>query len=385
MRRIKGVDCVSKRIRVGIVFGGKSGEHEVSINSAKSVMSALDPNQYEVVPIGIDKHGRWGAGDGVMAQLEAHAQPKLLGKSVDGDNHAPEVEVTLPQATRESGIVPKAVIQEIDVVFPVLHGSFGEDGTIQGMFEMLDLPYVGAGVLTSAVSMDKVFMKRAFAAAQLPQVGYTSYLRKAWQRDADSVISDVEAKIGYPCFVKPANLGSSVGISKAKDRDSLRAAFDLAIRFDRKIIVEEGLDVRECEVAVLGNDEPIASVPGEVTPCNEFYDYQAKYLDGDSVLTIPADLPEHIRNEIRHLAVKAFQAVDGSGLSRVDFFIERGTDKVFVNEINTMPGFTEFSMYPKLWEATGISYSELIHRLIQLAIERFEDRQQTQTDFSFGD
>ncbi len=368
---------MDKRIRVGIVFGGKSGEHEVSINSAKSVMAALDPNQYEVVPIGIDKQGRWAVGEGVIRQLEAGARQELLGGSVlAGAGHE-----LVPVAETETGVVPKEVTQEIDVVFPVLHGSFGEDGTIQGMFEMLGLPYVGAGVLSSAVSMDKVFMKRAFAAVGLPQVAYTSYLRSAWKRDPDGIIADVEAKIGYPCFVKPANLGSSVGISKAKDRASLERAFALACRYDRKVIVEQGLDVRECEVAVLGNEEPIASVPGEVTPSNEFYDYQAKYLDGNSVLTIPAKLPDDIVAEIRELAVKAFQAVDGSGLGRVDFFIEKGTNKVYVNEINTMPGFTQYSMYPKLWEATGISYPELIDRLIQLALERYQDRQQIETDF----
>ncbi|OFW79661.1 MAG: D-alanine--D-alanine ligase A, partial [Alicyclobacillus sp. RIFOXYA1_FULL_53_8] len=270
--------------------------------------------------------------------------------------------------------------QELDVIVPVLHGSNGEDGTIQGLLEVLDLPYVGAGVLASAVGMDKVFMKTVFGAAGLPQVQYTHFTRRQWEHDEEGILTRVEAEIPYPCFVKPANLGSSVGISKAKDRAQLRAAIQLATRFDRKVIVEEGLKVREIEVAVLGNDEPQASVPGEVVPSAEFYDYRAKYIDGESALFIPADLTVEQADEIRRLAVEAFLSLECTGLARVDFFIDTDSNRVLVNEINTMPGFTDISMYPKLWEATGLPYSELIDRLIDLALQRHAEKSKNVTD-----
>ncbi len=385
---------------MGVVFGGKSGEHEVSLQSARSVMAALDKERYELVPIAIDKAGRWHGGERALAWLRGEAEASVLA----GETSAPLLEnrdgepaaatagaaglQVVPGAavTGERGgeRVPEAVVGEIDVVFPVLHGSYGEDGTIQGMLEMLDLPYVGDGVLASAVGMDKVVMKALFASAGLPQVRYTHYLRSAWEREPELVLTDVEEKLGYPCFVKPANLGSSVGISKAKDRAGLERAMREAAKYDRKIIVEAAVDAREVEVGVLGNEHPIASVPGEIVPCNEFYDYRAKYIDGKSTLIIPAELPPETVAELQEFAVRAFQAIDGGGLARVDFFIERGTNRVLVNEINTMPGFTEFSMYPKLWEASGISYRELIDRLVQLALERHADKRRNQTEFTLG-
>ncbi len=394
------------------MFGGKSGEHEVSLQSARSVMAALDKERYELVPIAIDKSGRWHGGEQALALMRGEAgflpasqsgTKALAGEAAGeaafadkGDSSVPAGLAVSADRSRGQGVgqevvrtepgerVPQTVVGEIDVVFPVLHGSYGEDGTIQGMLEMLDLPYVGDGVLASAVGMDKVVMKALFAAAGLPQVRYRHYLRAQWEQKPDEVLADVEQELGYPCFVKPANLGSSVGISKAKDRTSLEQALREAAKYDRKIIVEAGVDAREVEVAVLGNDDPIASVPGEIVPCNEFYDYRAKYIDGKSMLIIPAELPEDTTAKLQQLAIRAFQTIDGSGLARVDFFIERKTGNILINEINTMPGFTEFSMYPKLWEATGISYRELIDRLIQLAMERHADKRRNQTEFTLG-
>lgn len=365
---------MNSKIRVGVIYGGKSGEHEVSLNSAASILRSLDPDKYDVVPIAVDKDGKWHV-DVTPAALAARTHTALLASGEPAK--AALATGGIVPATQ----VPPALTGSIDVILPVLHGSFGEDGTIQGLFEVLDVPYVGAGVLASAVGMDKVFMKQVFGAAGLPQVNYCHYLRKSIENDIESIMTDIEQKLGYPCFVKPANLGSSVGISKAKDRAGLRDALLLAKQFDRKVIVEQGLTVREVEVAVLGNDEPLASVPGEVIPSNEFYDYRAKYIDGESELIIPAPLPNEVTEEVRALAVHAFQALDCSGLARVDFFVERQTGRVLVNEINTMPGFTQFSMYPKLWEATGVLYPELLDKLIQLAIERHDDRRQTQTDY----
>ncbi|MDQ0190793.1 D-alanine--D-alanine ligase [Alicyclobacillus cycloheptanicus] len=378
---------MSQRIRVGVIFGGKSGEHEVSILSGQSILKALDPEKYIAVPIGITRRGEWVVGaeaaqvlqEAAQIQLGGPPEPSSIDAGADRDAavgqpgagpHA--VPASQPGETALT-LVPPALVESFDVVIPVLHGPNGEDGTIQGMLELFDIPYVGAGVLASAVGMDKVFMKKLFASAGLPQAAYTFYTRKTWESDPEAVLADVEAKLGYPCFVKPANMGSSVGISKAKNRTGLTAAFKLAAKYDRKIIVEEGLNVREVEVAVLGNDEPKASVPGEIVPSNEFYDYNAKYVTGDSALIIPAPLPPDVTEEVRRLAVEAYRAVDCTGLARMDFFVERETDRVLVNEINTMPGFTRFSMYPKLWEATGVSYAELIDQLIQLAIERHRE------------
>lgn len=374
---------MDKRIRVGVIFGGKSGEHEVSIQSGKSILKSLDDTKYKAIPIGISRTGHWLIGDKAFQQLEAEAQIVIGSPSPsEGEALHDNADLSALRANEQSAVVPNELVEDFDIVIPVLHGPNGEDGTIQGMLELLDVPYVGAGVLASSVGMDKVFMKKLFAAAGLPQVPYTFYTRKQWQEAPGDVIGDIEDKLGYPCFVKPANMGSSVGISKVKSRDDLPAALNLAAKYDRKLVVEQGADVREVEVAVLGNDNPMASVPGEIIPSNEFYDYNAKYVSGDSTLIIPAPVPEDVTKEIQRWAVAAFQAVDCTGLARVDFFVERGTNRVLVNEINTMPGFTQFSMYPKLWEATGVSYAELIEKLIQLGIERHQEKQQTTNNFS---
>lgn len=372
----------ARKLRVVVLFGGRSGEHEVSIQSAKSIIRALDRNKYDVMPVGITRDGRWLAGYEAIPALEAAAQV-ALGTADDGARMGGEI--GSPSVVPDGGTVSRDVVplawdtwpQTVDVVIPVLHGSYGEDGTIQGLLETLGVPYVGAGVLASAVGMDKVVMKTLFRAAGLPQVRYIACLRSDVERDLDRVVDDVEAELGYPCFVKPANLGSSVGISKVKRREDLPAALRLAARYDRKLIIEQGVDAREIEVAVLGNDQPIASVPGEVVPAHEFYDYESKYMDGQTTLIIPASLPESTARTIRELALRAFRAIDCSGLARVDFFLERGTDRVLINEINTMPGFTQFSMYPKLWEASGIPYAELLDRLIALALERHEERRRS--------
>jgi D-alanine-D-alanine ligase len=384
------------KIRVGVVFGGKSGEHEVSIESAKSVIEALDGNKYDVIPIAIDKQGRWSAGERALRVLEGGwatlhtprtdangmqtATPSSPASSAASMGSSSE-EVSQTVQTAQASVIPERVMDSIDVLFPVLHGSYGEDGTVQGMFELLDVPYVGAGVAASSVGMDKILMKRMFAAMGLPQVDYVYCTRTEWETNPTAVTTRVEERLGYPCFVKPANLGSSVGISKAKSQAELHKAIDTAAKYDRKVIVEQGVDVREVEVAVLGNDTPKASVPGEVIPCNEFYDYRAKYLDGESTLMIPAPISDELTEEIRRLAVEAYKAIDCSGLARVDFFIEKGTDRVLLNEINTMPGFTKFSMYPKLWEATGVRYAALIDQLLSYAIERAGERRRSQIEF----
>jgi D-alanine-D-alanine ligase len=362
------VTPLSRKIRVGVVFGGKSGEHEVSINSARSVIENLNPEKYEILPVGISKEGTWHVGIQAYKALGTEVPSKLLTNAQQSWSEA-----TLISAV-PSPTLPSPIHEELDVIIPVLHGPFGEDGTVQGLFELLNVPYVGAGVLASAVGMDKALMKAVFAHAGLPQCKYSVYLRTNWENESETVVNDIEQKLGYPCFVKPANLGSSVGISKAKDRKSLRAAMNEAARFDRKLVVEEGVDGREIEVAVLGNDLPRASVAGEIVAKADFYDYNAKYTDGTSDLIIPAELSDSQMEEVREMAVRAYQAIDGSGLSRVDFFLERSTGRFLINEINTFPGFTIFSMYPKLWEATGIAYNELLDELIRLAIERHHDK-----------
>ncbi|MBX5437416.1 MAG: D-alanine--D-alanine ligase [Alicyclobacillaceae bacterium] len=376
---------MGKRIRVGVIFGGKSGEHEVSVQSAKSILQALDQTKYLPVPIAIDKEGRWLAGKAAVSLLGPDV-PVCVPNGHDWSEHGFGEAAILPSpasALTHSGAIrdQSALSAGVDVVFPVLHGSFGEDGTVQGLLEILNIPYVGAGVLASALGMDKVFMKRAFAAAGLPQVEYTHCTRKQFEQSPDAVVRDVETKLRYPCFVKPANLGSSVGISKAKNREELVRAIAEASRFDRKVIIEQGLNVREIEVAVLGNDSPEASVPGEVVPAGEFYDYQAKYVSGESRLLIPAPVDDALAQTFRSLAIQAFQAIDAAGMARVDFFLELGTGRVLVNEINTIPGFTRYSMYPKLWEASGLPYSKLLDRLIELALERHAEKQRTVTDF----
>jgi len=379
-----------RKLRVGVIFGGQSGEHEVSLVSARSVIAALDPDKYQVVPIGITHAGRWLTSGDPMALLTAGPLAEPGGPST-GSGGGPSTgsggDLAGPVAMgAERELVPGATGQRfpaLDVIFPVLHGPFGEDGTIQGLFELAGVPYVGCGVLASAVGMDKIASKAVFAAAGLPQARYLAFIRREWERAPAEVIARIEGALTYPVFVKPANLGSSIGISKARDAGELAAALNEAARYDRRLLVEEGVpNVREIECAVLGNDDPIASVPGEVVPSNEFYDYAAKYIDGKSALLIPAPLPAPLAAQVREMAVRAYKALDASGLARVDFLLNAGTDELFINEANTMPGFTAISMYPKLWEATGLSYAELCDRLIELAVERQRDRARAQTSYA---
>jgi D-alanine-D-alanine ligase len=385
-----------KRLRVGILFGGRSGEHEVSLLSAASVLNAIDKQKFDVVPIGITKAGQW--------LTASHAETLLTGKPAADDHkhlRAGDPEATpgaavlatgegiiVPPVPDASSIVPFATTTaaqgnsqsiNVDVIFPVLHGTFGEDGTIQGLLELADIPYVGAGVLGSAAGMDKDIMKRLFASAGLPLVKHVTVLRSQWEAEPKKIRKQIESKLKYPVFVKPANLGSSVGISKVHDVSELAPAMALAASYDRKIVIEQGVGnkkqkAREIEVSVLGNDNPKASVPGEIVPMAEFYDYAAKYLDEGSKLLIPAKLNKAQTKQVQQMAVDAFQAVDCSGLARVDFLMDPKTGKLFVNEINTMPGFTAISMYPKLWAATGVAYSDLITQLIELALERHSEK-----------
>ena len=405
-----------KKLRVGILFGGRSGEHEVSLLSAASVLNAINKDKYEVVPIGITKDGRWLTAE--------HAENLLQGRIVleprqlrAGDPETTPAAAVLARGEavivppepvhRQSGLVPfqsEATLTRrasdrainVDVIFPVLHGTFGEDGTIQGLLELADIAYVGAGVLGSAAGMDKDIMKSLFIAAGIPIVKHVTILRSAWELDSKKnggkkIQKVVESKLKYPVFVKPANLGSSVGISKVHNRKELGPAIEEAAKFDRKIVIEQGVGgkkkkAREIECSVLGNDDPAASVPGEIVPGKEFYDYTAKYVDEGSQLIIPAKLSKADTNRVQELAIAAFQAVDCSGLARVDFLMEPASGKgsrkksgrIYLNEINTMPGFTAISMYPKLWAASGLAYADLIDRLIQLGIERHEDKKKNQ-------
>jgi D-alanine-D-alanine ligase len=400
------------KLRVGILFGGRSGEHEVSLLSAASVVNAIDKTKYEVVPIGITKDGRWLTAE--------HAERLLKGKNKNEEHADQSVRATQtqlragdPEATpgaavlaagesvvvppeparRDAGLAPfqtdanlrrasdRAI--NVDVIFPVLHGTFGEDGTIQGLLELADIAYVGAGVLGSSAGMDKDIMKSLFRAAGLPIVKHVTVLRSQFERESKKLQKLVESKLKYPVFVKPANLGSSVGISKAHDRKELGPAIAEAAKFDRKIVIEEGVGgkknkAREIECAVFGNDDPKASVAGEIVPCKEFYDYDAKYLAEGSELVIPAKITKAETKTVQRLAIAAFQAVDCTGLARVDFLMDPKSRRIFVNEINTMPGFTAISMYPKLWAASGVSYPDLIDRLIQFGIERHEDKKRNQ-------
>ncbi len=368
-----------KKIRVGLVFGGRSGEHEVSLASAESVMANLDRDKYEVVPIGITREGSWLLGTEPRASLAAEQSA----------SHETDLEettaVTLTGDPRLRRLIPVENGEELgnrgalDVILPVLHGTYGEDGALQGLLEMANVPYAGCGVLGSALGMDKEKMKMVFQAVDLPIVDYLVYRRNEWERSPEVIMEAIEQRLSYPCFVKPVNLGSSVGVNKAHDRSELEHAINVAAEYDRKIIIERGIDCREVECGVLGNDEPIASVVGEVISSNEFYDYRAKYIDGKSQVDIPAKIPQATAEEIRRQAVQAFVALDLSGLARVDFFIEKETGQVYINEVNTMPGFTTISMYPKLWEASGLPYAQLLDRLIELAIERHADRQRNRT------
>ena len=375
-RKASEFPILAKKIRVGVIFGGRSGEHEVSLRSAESIINAIDKSKYEVVPIGIGKDGRW------LVSADARA---LIPQSIMESNHHQQVAI-IGDPTRNGlmqldGEDRGASDQSLDVVFPVLHGTYGEDGTIQGLLEMAGIPYVGCGVLASATGMDKVVMKRLFEQAGLAVGPYEYFLRSAWEERPDAVINKLARALGFPVFVKPANLGSSVGISKARDKRQLREAIADAARYDRRVIVEKAIEGREIEISVMGNDHPVASLPGEIILGHEFYDYEDKYLDSVSTTDIPAKLPRKIIDKIQRDAITAFQAIDGSGLARVDFFVERGTNRVIINEINTMPGFTSISMFPKMWEASGVSYSELIDRLIQLAVERHRDKARNLTSY----
>ena len=379
---------MKRKIRVGVIFGGKSGEHAVSLRSAQSVMRSIDKDKYDIVPIGITHEGRWLVrGDPLKALTGgAASMPQLLesGFVLEADS----AHVTPAPSPEHRELVPGAQaegIPAVDVVFPVLHGTFGEDGTIQGVLELADIPYVGAGVMASAVAMDKVIMKDILRSHGLPVVEHVIVKRATWEIDPGLIRGQVALAVGYPCFVKPANLGSSVGISKAHSEDELDEAVSLAARYDRKILVEKCVEqAREIEVSVLGNDAPIASVPGEIIPDREFYDYAAKYLDSESRLLIPAPLEPEVAEQIRSLAVEAYLSFDCAGMASVDFLLSRVTGALYIGEVNTIPGFTSISMYPKLWEATGIAYPELIDRLIELALERCADKQRSRFRYEPG-
>jgi D-alanine-D-alanine ligase len=401
---------MKKKLRVGVLFGGRSGEHEVSLLSAASILKAIDRSRFEVVPIGITKQGRWLVSEHaerLLAGNFADAGPSRL-RAGDPQQTAPAALLakgqgvivppippgegghggTLVPFEREaSSISPAQDVLQLDVVFPVLHGTFGEDGTMQGLFELAGLAYVGSGVLGSATGMDKEIMKRLFLAAGLPITRHITFLRSEWQKSPKKIVARLETSLKYPLFVKPANLGSSVGINKAHDRKELGPAIEVAAGFDRKIVVEQAVGARgnrnrmgkarELEVAVLGNDEPIASVAGEIVPGKEFYDYEAKYLSEGSEAIIPAKLTRQQTRQVREMAIAAFRACDCAGLARVDFLLEAGdSGRLYLNEINTMPGFTSISMYPKLWEASGIKYRDLITRLIELALQRKAEQEQ---------
>jgi D-alanine-D-alanine ligase len=371
---------MKRRMRVGVIYGGRSGEHEVSLRSAASVIAALDPKRYEVVPIAITKTGRWLSGPDSLAQLDKAQQ--TLSAAPDRGR-----EVTIaPDPTRRSllplGAAPagRDAPRPLDVVFPVLHGTYGEDGTIQGLLELADIPYVGAGVVASAAGMDKAVMKSLFRDAGLPLCRWI--VANTAVESTDAIRRRVAETLGFPCFVKPANLGSSVGITKVSDPKALAAAIAEAAAYDPKLVIEEGIDAREFECAILGNDRPDASVVGELVPSREFYDYADKYVEQGARVVIPAEVPAETAHEMRALAIRAFQAVDCSGLARVDFFLERGSGRVLLNEINTMPGFTSISMFPKLWAATGVDYPTLVDRLIELAIERHAARSKRRLSFA---
>ncbi|PDM39635.1 MULTISPECIES: D-alanine--D-alanine ligase [unclassified Geobacillus] len=355
------------KTRVGILYGGKSPEHNVSLSTAMAVMNAIDKNKFDVIPIYITTEGQWIKGERLTGKVNDIKQLQFQS----------DAKAIIPVALNQTPAVADGKKQEeavVDVIFPLLHGPNGEDGTVQGLLELLNIPYVGNGVLASAVGMDKVVMKNLFAQAGLRQAKYVSFTKREWSRNEEAAYDKVEQELGYPCFVKPANAGSSVGITKCKQRDDLKAAFAEAFKYDRKIIVEEAIVGREIEIGVIGNDDPICSVVGEIVPKKEFYDYQAKYEDGNTELIIPADVTKEQYETIKQMAITAFKALDLSGLVRADFFLTEDGE-AYINEINTMPGFTPYSMFPLLWKHSGVSYPELIERLIQLAIERHEEKQ----------
>lgn len=377
---------MKRKIRVGVIFGGRSGEHEVSLRSGRAVIDAIDHKKYEVIPIAITRTGQWLSPAQAM-NLLPQATAELLSKEMGESREA----LTIIGDPSRSGLVAvaangggtSATAMPVDVVFPVLHGTYGEDGTIQGLFEMADVPYVGCGVLASSTGMDKVAMKMLFREAGLPICKHLWFLRAEWDRERAGTLSRVARQLGFPCFVKPANLGSSVGVSKATDRRTLEAAINLAARYDRKVIVEEGLDAREIECAVIGNDYPEASLPGEYVVHDKqgaFLDYTEKYTNtGHVEFVVPSPISESLTARVRRMSVEAFKAIDATGLARVDFFLQRDTNKLFINELNTSPGLTEVSGYPKLWAASGLTFKQVIDRLIRLAVERHKDKSRNKT------
>ena len=368
----------TKKIRVGLIFGGKSGEHEVSFLSASSIVKAIDKDKYTVVPIGITKEGRWISPQDSELALQSG---KIEGKNTVillNDSFSK----SLVCIDNNQKLDKNSALEKVDVIFPILHGPYGEDGTIQGLLELANIPYVGAGVASSAISMDKDLMRTIFQQKDLPILKWLTIKRKEWQKDKEKILSLVQDNFEYPLFVKPASLGSSVGITKVHKKEELDKAIDLASSYDRKILIEKGLEeAREVECGVLGNDEPRASVVGEVKPAGEFYDYDSKYTDEGTQLIVPADLPDGVSREVQEIALRAFKAVDAAGMARVDFFVTKKENKIYLNEINTIPGFTSVSMYPRLWQASGIPYPELIDRLIQLALERHQDKKQNKISY----
>ena len=370
-----------KKLRVGVIFGGRSGEHEISIRSARAIIEAIDRRKFDVVPIAITKEGKW-----LAPAHSAQLLPSAVHGLLPSETHTATSDVAILGDPSHKGLVTldsNATQEKLDVVFPALHGPFGEDGTLQGLLEMADVPYVGCGVLASSCGMDKVTMKSLFVQAGLPICKYLWFLRSQWRNDPAKVIRKVTSDIGLPCFVKPANLGSSVGVSRATDKESLTKAIDLAAEYDRKIIVEEELIAREIECAVLGNDEPKASLPGEYVVYEEaarFLDYTEKYSNTGNVnFVVPAPVSKSMTTKIQRMAIRAFQSIDGSGLARVDFFLPRNGGELVINELNTMPGLTEVSGYPKMWKASGVPFPKLLEILIQLAFERHKEKSLTKT------
>jgi D-alanine-D-alanine ligase len=361
---------MKEKMKLGVVFGGRSGEHEVSLMSAKSVLAVLDVQKYEVTQIGIDKNGGWWSGIDVLQSFEKGSKDNLYQVAI-----LPEPgKTTLYRRKLKGETEELSVITTLEAIFPVLHGSFGEDGTLQGFFEMADIAYVGAGVLGSSVGMDKGLFKDVMRANQIPVVDWIICTRKEIETNIDAVIAKAEKVAPYPLFVKPANLGSSVGISKCKSRSDLLEGLLDAAQYDRRILVEKGLNAREIEISVLGNELAKASIPGEIRPSDEFYSYQAKYIDGKSELLIPAPISPELCKQVQDIALQVYSVIDCAGMARIDFLLEKDTNQLFVNEVNTIPGFTSISMYPKLWEASGLPYKQLIDQLIELAVERKLER-----------
>lgn len=363
-----------EKINVMVIFGGKSGEHEVSLMSATSVLKAMNKDKYNIITVGITKEGIWKLYNGPIDEIQSGNWENIADKRAQNEGFT--THMSLLPTSNGNGMITlgNGLVEKIDVVFPVLHGPFGEDGTIQGLFEMINIPYVGAGVLASSVAMDKAMTKKLLQVDSVPQAKYYVIMFNEYKKNKEGILDKLEEEFKYPVFVKPANMGSSVGITKVRSREKLKEAIEIAGKYDRKIVIEETIIGREIECAVLGNDDPIASLPAEIMPSAEFYDYNDKYFAGTSKYEIPANLPEEVLEKVRDLSIKVYKLLDCSGLSRVDCFVEKDTNRILLNEINTMPGFTSISMYPKMWEATGIKYEDLIDKLIQLAIERFNDR-----------